>query len=526
MYKKISDYAIIGNLHSIALVGLDGSIDWLCLPHIDSPSVFGALLDDRKGGRFSVFPVDDWDSSARYLKNTNILRTSFRTRTGIMHLTDFMPVPLIEEDDMDAEHHELYRLIEIEKGTVDVRMIFEPRFDYAREIPSFDIGKRGVIAGGTDEVLALLVTKDVHFNTMEQRAEAEWKLSEGEKVWLYLHYGSKYAAEVDPERAEESLKNTRRYWENWSEKSETGVTVDLGRYQEMVNRSALALKLLYYNPAGTIAAAATTSLPEKTGGVRNWDYRYTWVRDTSFTLQALFNLGHLSETEGYLRWIEKLISRHGAEKLQIMYGLRGEEDLPENELMHLDGYKGSKPVRIGNGAAKQKQLDIYGELMDAAVKLSDYVGKISKDMWPFLQAICEYVVDHWRDKDYGIWEVRGGPYHFVYSKVMCWVALDRGLIIARRYGFPADRKKWEKVREEIKKEVLAKGFHEKKQAFVQHYETGALDSSNLLIPIFGFLPHNDPRVVSTVEAIMKELSNDGLLYRYKNEDGVEGGEGV
>ncbi len=405
-------------------------------------------------------------------------------------------------------------------------MIFEPRFDYAREIPSFSLRKSRVVAKGTDEVLALLATKDIHFNTREQRAEAEWKLSEGETVWLHLHYGGNYATEFDPASAEASLKNTRIYWENWIEKSETGVTVDLGRYQEMVNRSALALKLLYYNPTGTIAAAATTSLPERIGGVRNWDYRYTWVRDTSFTVQALFNLGHLSETEGYLRWIEKLLSRHGAEKLQIMYGLRGEEDLPEHELMHLDGYKGSKPVRIGNGAAKQKQLDIYGELMDAAVKLSDYVGKISKDMWPFLQAICEYVTDHWRDRDSGIWEVRGGPDHFVYSKVMCWVALDRGLIIARRYGFPADLQKWKKVREEIKKEVLQKGFHEKKQAFVQHYETDALDSSNLLIPIFGFLPHNDPRVVSTVEAIMKELSNDGLLYRYQTEDGIEGGEGV
>jgi GH15 family glucan-1,4-alpha-glucosidase len=266
-------------------------------------------------------------------------------------------------------------------------------------------------------------------------------------------------------------------------KSETGRTVDLGPYEKMVNRSALVLKLLYYNPTGTIAAAATTSLPEEIGGARNWDYRYTWVRDTSFTLQALFNLGHLSETEGFLRWMEKLLAEHGTDKLQIMYGLRGEEEMPEEELDHLDGYKGSRPVRIGNEASKQRQLDIFGELMDAALKLSDYVGKIDAEIWSFLRNICDYVVENWRDKDSCIWEVRGGPYHFVYSKVMCWLALDRGLIIARRYGFTADLKKWEKTRDKIKQEVLKKGWNEEKKTFVQHYETDALDASNLLLPI-------------------------------------------
>ncbi|HDZ84537.1 MAG TPA: glycoside hydrolase family 15 protein, partial [Nitrospirae bacterium] len=273
-------------------------------------------------------------------------------------------------------------------------------------------------------------------------------------------------------------------------------------------------KGLYYEPSGAIAAAATTSLPEEVGGVRNWDYRYTWVRDASFTLQALFNLGHLSETEGYLRWIERLLSEHGAARMQIMYGLRGEENLPEEELSHLDGYKGSRPVRIGNEAAKQRQLDIYGELLDSALKLSRYVGKVDSEIWPFLRGICNHVVDHWKDRDSGIWEVRGGPFHFVYSKVMCWVALDRGIIIAKRYGFPADIKKWERTRDKIKEEVLEKGWNEKKQAFVQHYDTDALDSSNLLLPVLGFLPFDDQRVVSTVEAIRRELDHEGFLYRY------------
>ena len=288
----------------------------------------------------------------------------------------------------------------------------------------------------------------------------------------------------------------------------------------------LVLKLLYYNPTGTIAAAATTSLPEEIGGTRNWDYRYTWVRDTSFTLQALFNLGHLSETHRYLRWIEKLLSEHGAGKMQIMYGLRGEEDLPEEELLHLDGYKGSRPVRIGNGAAKQRQLDIYGEIMDAALKLSDYVGKIDIKIWSLLRDVCDYAVEHWQEKDSGIWEVRDGPYHFVYSKVMCWVALDRGITIAKRYGFPANLKTWKETKTKIKGEVLRRGWNEDKQSFVQHYETDALDSSILLMPILGFLPFDDPRILSSIEAIKRELEHEGFLYRYLGEDGLPGREGA
>jgi hypothetical protein len=230
--------------------------------------------------------------------------------------------------------------------------------------------------------------------------------------------------------------------------------------------------------------------------------------------------------EGYLKWIGRLLSEHGADRLQIMYGLRGEEDLPEMVLSHLDGYKGSRPVRIGNGAAKQKQLDIYGEIMDAALKLSDYVGKVDAKLWPFLRGICDYVVEHWRDTDSGIWEIRGGPYPFVYSKVMCWVAMDRGLTIARRYGFPADAKEWEETRDSIKEEVLEKGWNENKKSFVQHYDTDVLDSSNLLLPLYGFLPFEDPRIVSTVEAIQRELGHDGFLYRYTAEDGLPGDEGA
>ncbi len=524
MYNKISDYGIIGDLHSIALVGLDGSIDWMCLPHIDSPSIFGALLDDKKGGRFSVSPVDEWDSVAEYIPGTNILQTRFRTRAGVMQVTDFMPVCACGREEFEEEAHELYRLVEILEGEVKVDIVFDPRFDYARADTGLQEHGNGIKATGNGEVIALLCSRKI--NITDSKRGVEWSLSKGDLVWLNLGFGDRGTDELNIDKAEKALADTETYWRNWLNISETGRTIRLGPYKDRVERSALVLKLLYYEPTGTIAAAATTSLPEEIGGERNWDYRYTWVRDTSFTLQALFNLGHLSETEGYIRWIEKLLSEHGAGKMQIMYGLRGEQDLPEQELDHLDGYKGSRPVRIGNGAADQKQMDIYGELMDAALKLSDYVGKIDAKVWPFLQGVCDYVVDHWRDKDSGIWEVRSGPFEFVYSKVMCWVALDRGIIIAKRYGFPADLEKWQKTGDEIKEEVLSKGWNGEKRAFVQHYETDVLDSSNLLIPILGFLPFSDPRVISTLEATQRELSHDGFLYRYIGEDGLSGEEGT
>jgi GH15 family glucan-1,4-alpha-glucosidase len=524
MYKKISDYGIVGNLHSIALVGLDGSIDWLCMPHIDSPSIFGALLDEKKGGRFAISPVDEWDSAAEYIPGTNILQTRFRTAGGVMRLTDFMPVSECGREEMEEEGHELYRLVEVIQGRVDVEMVFDPKFDYARVDTGVRKNGKGIIADGNGERMVLSCTH--RLNTENIADGIKWDLSEGDRVWLNIRYGESGAADIDIEKAERSLQATETYWKSWLNKRETGKSTDFGPYKNMIERSALVLKLLYYEPTGTIAAAATTSLPEEIGGVRNWDYRYSWVRDTSFTLQALFNLGHLSETEGYLKWIERLLSEHGAGKMQIMYGLRGEEKLPEEELDHLEGYKGSKPVRIGNEAAQQKQLDIYGELMDAALKLSDYVGRIDSGIWPFLRDVCDYVVEHWRESDSGIWEVRGGPYHFVYSKVMCWLALDRGIIIAKRYGFPADIKKWEKAGVEIREDVLKNGWNKEKRSFVQHYDTDALDSSNLLIPLLGFLPFSDARVVSTMEAVQRELSRHGFLYRYNGDDGLPGNEGA
>lgn len=531
MYKKISDYGIIGNLQTIALVALDGSIDWFCFPHIDSPSVFGALLDSHKGGSFCLKPVDPFDSSAQYIPDTNILKTSFRTRTGIMTLTDFMAIPFTGKENLQDEKQALYRYIEIEEGELEVNLSFTPLFDYARTVPEFEILEDGVVARGHNVELILTATHPLEIN--ENHVSAVWKLSAGDRVWLKL--GSFEAREecsledkscTSTPEGEEHLAETKAFWRSWVRKSETGRVSSFGPYQSMINRSALTLKLLYYNPTGTIAAAATTSLPEEIGGERNWDYRYTWIRDASFTLQALFNLGHLSETEGYLRWVEKILSVDGADKLMIMYGLRGERQMDEQALDHLDGYKGSRPVRIGNKAATQKQLDIYGEIMDAALKLADYVGKIDAEIWPMLKNICDFVVENWQEKDSGIWEVRDGPFHFIYSKVMCWVALDRGLNIAKRYGFEADRKKWAVTMKRIKEEVLDKGYSKDKETFVQHYDTDELDASNLLIPYYGFLPYDDEKVISTIEATQRELSHNGFLYRYKTSDGLTGHEGT
>ncbi|MFQ5585789.1 MAG: glycoside hydrolase family 15 protein [Thermodesulfobacteriota bacterium] len=518
-YKKISDYGIIGNLQTIALVGLDGSIDWLCLPHIDSPSVFGALLDDGKGGRFAITPVGAYESTAAYLPDTNILKTTFRANTGEAHLRDFMPV--LTDDNGEAE---LYRCVRAVEGTVEIEVTFEPRFDYARAEGRVEKRDGTIMASGGGESVTLSSTRDLRCDGRCGRMRLI--LKKGESVCLLLSRGQAAPEGDISARLQASMKVTEEYWQGWLRKSETGLVVDPGRWKEMVDRSALVLKLLSFNPTGAIAAAATTSLPEEIGGVRNWDYRFTWIRDTSFTLQALYNLGHLRETEDYLRWIQNLLAQHGAKGMQIMYGLRGEADIAEEELPHLEGYRGSRPVRIGNGAYRQRQLDIYGELMDAALKLSNYVGKVDVKMWPFLCDVCDHVVEHWCETDAGIWEVRSDHLHFVYSKLMCWVALDRGIIIARRYGFPADVHRWKETKRAISDEILAEGWYEKKQSFVGHYGGDTLDASVLHIPLTGFLPFNDPRVVSTVEAVQRELCSGGLLYRYRTEDGLAGGEGA
>jgi GH15 family glucan-1,4-alpha-glucosidase len=524
MYKKISDYGVIGNSRTLALVGNDGSMDWLCLPFMDSPSVFAALLDEKKGGYFRVQPQGDWDSAVSYLPGTNVLQTIFRTRQGVVKLIDFMPMEKWQDQD-GCEGCTIYRYVEAIDGEVAIESIFAPRFDYARARTFLEVKDGVVTAEGAQEALVLRISHG-HWIIQDDFARAVCSLKKDQCLWLCLHHGSGGQDLYLPERAEKALAETKKYWREWLGKNETGRDIDFGYFQAMVDRSALVLKLLHFEPTGAIAAAATTSLPEVIGGVRNWDYRFSWIRDSALTVEALYNAGHLSEMESYLHWMVKVI-RHSTSDLQILYGLREGAILIEEELSHLEGYKGSAPVRIGNGAYDQKQLDIYGEIMETALRLSNYVGKIDHTLWPFLQNICDTVVREWQSKDSGIWEVRDGPYHFVYSKIMCWTALDRGITIADRYGFPANVAVWKEHRQRIRAEVLEKGWSASKQAFVQHYDSDALDASNLLIPFYRFLPYNDPRMIATVEAIHRELTDaEGLVYRYIAEDGLPGNEGV
>ncbi len=524
MYKKIGDYGIIGNSQTVALIGNDGSIDWLCLPSMDSASVFAAILDYERGGRFSVTPDTPWDSSQHYLPGTNLLVTTFRTVGGRLRLTDFMPVATGDDCLEERERQELYRCIEVTEGELPVRIDFQPSFDYARAETSLEMAANTIVAHGGGQRL-VLQSHGNRLQVQDGRVSTRLQLSAGAKVWLLLVCGDEQPPALNADRAQETLEKTSAYWRGWLGRSETGQDHDFGPFAEMIERSSLLLKLLDFAPSGAIAAAPTTSLPEEIGGQRNWDYRYSWIRDSAMTVEALFNIGHLSEMENYLHWLERFVCEEGCD-LQVLYGLRGETEVTEEELAHLEGYKNSTPVRIGNGAYDQKQLDIYGEIMDAALRLSNYVGKIDMGLWPFLRSICDKVVKVWQEPDSGIWEVRGGPWHFVYSKVICWTALDRGLTIADRYGFSGDRDLWQETRDAIRRQVMDKGWCESKNAFVQHYETEELDASNLLLPFYGFLPYDDPRMVATVEAIQRELSEEGFVYRYRGEDGLKGREGT
>ncbi|NDY42289.1 DUF547 domain-containing protein [Dissulfurirhabdus thermomarina] len=520
-YHPIETYGAIGNLHTIALVGPDGSIDWLPAPHLDAPGVFAAILDDEKGGRFRIAPTAPFDTAARYLAGTNILVTAFRTRAGEAELTDFMPV---DEDGGGRPPSRLLRRLECTRGEIEVEAFFEPRFDYARAATRVRLEAPGRLAaegGGGRLDLATPFPMEIEGAGARGRAV----LRRGDVLWWGLDYGPGPAPPA-PEACERCLEATRNFWRRWLETRETGRRPWFGPWTPLMERSALVLKLLQFRPSGAVAAAATTSLPEEIGGGRNWDYRFTWIRDASLTLQALYELGHLEEMERYFGWIEERFKHRSARDLRIMYGLRGEEDLREDVLGHLEGYKGSAPVRIGNAAAGQQQMDIYGEILDAALRLSNYAGKIRPDLWPFLRSVCDHVAAHWREPDSGIWEVRGPPAHFVHSKVMCWVAMDRGLTIARRYGFACDRRAWAATRDAIRDEVLRRGWNPARGAFVQRYESDTLDAACLRLPLVGFLPFDDPRVRATVEAVQAELAADGLLYRYKGGDGLPGGEGA
>ncbi len=522
MYRSIADYGLIGDLHSAALVSKDGSIDYCSLPWLDSPTIFASLLDDEKGGFFSLQPSEPFSSEQKYLANTNILSCKFQTKNGESLLHDFMTVE--NGAHIKKTSHRIHRCLKVIRGNMHFLLTLMPRPDYANVTPSITAESRNhftVRYGCNTLTLAVEGCNPLPLINSGGKLTLALQLETDEEAHIDLIYGNRNSTERLPCPFEEN----KIFWQDWVLPCLGERCAYLGEFTPMINRSLLLLKLLTFQPTGTIAAAATTSLPETLGGERNWDYRFSWLRDAAFTLKALFSAGHVNEADTYLRWAHATYRKYGSRNLQIMYTLHGNDRLKENELSHLKGYRNSRPVRIGNDAHNQNQWDIYGEVMDAALQLSNYVGKIDEELWPFFRDICNLAIENWQKPDDGIWEVRNGPHHFVYSKIMCWVAVDRGITIARRFGFDAPLTDWLKERERIREDILAKGFDHMANSFVQKYGSSELDASLLLLPIVGFLPVEDARVQGTIKACREKLMHGGFLLRYKAEDGLKGEEG-
>jgi GH15 family glucan-1,4-alpha-glucosidase len=519
-FTPIEEYGCIGNLETCALVAPNGSIDWFPFPHVESPSILAGILDPDNGGQFRISPVVEFTGSQQYVDETNVLETTFRTSDGTATVTDFLP----PAGKVDHPKKVLYRKLSCEDGAVDLEVEFEPRFDYARAETTFTSTEKGIRTEGSDE--QALLESPVDTDIADGRITGMVSLEEGDTGWFMLRCTGAEDADVDPDVA---LSDTIQYWQEWAHdcSREGSGCIFEGPWHDLAVRSGLVLKLLTHEETGAIAAAPTTSLPENIGGVRNWDYRFNWLRDAGFTLQALSNLGHIEEAVSYFEWFVGLCQTDDPEEIQPLYGLHGDSDLTERELDHLAGYQDSRPVRIGNGAAEQKQLDIYGELLLAVDEMVRHGRELAPDEWEVITDIIEFVRAHWTEKDAGIWEVRGGNKHFVYSKVMCWVALDRGIALATERNWDAPVENWRDTREEIERDVVANGYDEDVDAFVQAYNTDTLDATGLLLPIVGFLPFDDERVQNTIAAIEDRLLVDeALVHRYEGEDGLAGEEGT
>ncbi len=516
-------------MHTAALVGQHGSVDWLCFPHFDSPTVFAAILDDENGGRFHITPVVDNISYKQfYWPDTNVLITRFLSPDGVAEIIDFMPV---DNDPADTPaDHQIVRLLKVVRGVMRFRMACMPAFNYARSIHRLEL--YGCNAQFESDTLALTLFSDRSLDAHQGAATADFTLHEGETASFLLTSVGHYAPDVPVSRLrlQKRLTDTIAFWQRWTARS-----TYRGRWQEMVNRSALVLKLLTFEPSGAIVAAPTTSLPEIIGGERNWDYRYTWIRDSAYTLYGLMRIGHVEEAARFMKWIEQRCQEMNPDgSLQIMYGIDGQHDLQEQILTHLKGYRNSAPVRIGNGAYDQLQLDIYGELMDTVYLYNKYGEPISYDLWQYLIQMLDYVCKHWQQPDEGIWEVRGGRRRFVYSMLMCWVALDRGIRLAMKRSFPGDINRWMKERDRIYQTIMTRGWNKKRRAFVQSIGSETLDASILIMPLVFFLSPTDRRMLSTIQAIDKPphkggLVSDSLVFRYnvdETADGLMGDEGT
>jgi GH15 family glucan-1,4-alpha-glucosidase len=523
-YLPIAEHGVIGDLHTVALVGTDGTIDWYCPPRFDSPSVFAAILDRTKGGRWRVAPTLAMGTVKQlYFPDTNVLITRFLTPMGVGEVQDFMPIDRAGEQ----HRHRLVRRVLCVRGDMRFRVDVDPRFDYGRASHKTFIHTHGAVFESPALTLALHSPVPVHEAT--NGVVCEFKLQPGESATFVLE-GAQPGDEPPLYDEDETLRlfeATVDFWRRWVSHSRYS-----GRWRETVHRSALTLNLLTYQPTGAIVAAPTTSLPEQLGGPRNWDYRYTWIRDAAFSVYALLRLGFAEEATAFTGWIMDRVREresHTLGPLQIMYGIDGSADLPESELTHFEGYRGSSPVRIGNGAAAQLQLDIYGEMIDSVYLFNKYVEPISHDGWENLRRIVDWLSENWDQADEGIWEVRGGRKHFTYSRLMSWVAIERAIRMARQRGLPGDLVAWLGIRDQIYHQIMERGWNPDRRTFVQHYDTDVLDASILLMPLTKFISPTDPRWVSTLDAISAELVSDSLVYRYDpaaSPDGLEGEEGT
>jgi len=531
-YPNISDHGLIGDLQTAALVTTDGTIDWFCSPRFDSPSMFACLLDANRGGHFRIAPDrDDYVSRQLYLPDTAILITRFMTPDGVGEVLDFMPVI----HGAATDKHRIVRVLRVVRGTMRFVVDLQPRFDYGRQPHKLELSENGAVfhADGFELTLHSVGTTGTSLQdqgiTLQRDGDgvrAARTLRAGQTGGLVLESMGGPPERIPPGQLERLTQETERFWRDWLYQSSY-----TGRWREMVARSAMTLKLMTYAPTGAVVAAPTTGLPEQVGGERNWDYRYTWIRDGSFSIYALLGLGFAEEAAGFAAWLRDRASEGsgGERPLKIMYRVDGTCDLVEETLDHFEGWRGSRPVRIGNGAADQLQLDIYGEVMDAAFQADSQGLQVAHKGWLELAGLIDWLCEHWDQPDEGIWETRGGREDFTYGRFQSWVALDRAIRMAMSRARPANVERWTAERDSVYNQIMERGWNPKVGAFTQHYGTDVLDSSLLLMPLQGFIAPRDPMWLSTLTAMDRELVSDSLVYRYNpsaSPDGLSGDEGT
>ncbi len=527
-YRPIESCGIIGNLQSVALVSTTGVIDWCCLPRFDSPSIFAAILDDAKGGSFRISPEDEGVNRQMYLPETNVLMTRFLRPDGVGEVLDFMPVRDASAQPGELVESEIIRIVRGVRGTMHFALDCTPAFNYGQSEHEIEVHPWG--AAFRSQSGTLILRSPVPLSRRGSAVVANFMVQPNESVTFSLTFALGESREgtqaVDGDLL---LDHTVRFWRGW-----VGRCTYKGRWRERILRSALTLKLLTYRPTGAIVAAATCSLPEEIGGVRNWDYRYTWIRDAAFTVYAFLRLGFKEEATAFIGWLEQ--RAHELERvngpLNVMYAVDGRHDLTETTLDHFEGYKQSSPVRVGNGAYNQLQLDIYGELIDSIYLYDKYVVDLSYSLWRRVVSMLDWVAGNWEQPDEGMWEVRSHRQHFVYSKLQCWVALDRGLRIAAKRSLPLDRMRLERERDRIFDWIMTNGWDPEQESFVQAAGSKTLDAANLLMPLVHFISPVDPRMLSTIDRTIEHLVSDSLVYRYRlqgevfTDDGLLGGEGT